>query len=322
MIAELSESLAEYKRLLKRREAILAGDCPECGSTFENHNLEDEEIKIAEAKETLDFLAEDYAVIEENNKIARRRKDLEKTVNPIAEFTIDDSNKLDNLAWYVPAKRDCVEIQSLLNIMTRQKVEEEIDSFELERKIYETEGLINEYRQCVTALLKLPKKSKLPTGQLEMLKAKTTNEMHNKQEKYTDLAEEIGRLRTSNGHYTKIKSQLETIKIQLVELETLTKQEFYWTKLSDAYGPKGLRVIQLQKMMDLIIKRLPVYTSLLFNEKGLKFRHNCDGTSIEILACRSEIENGEIHEFEHDISSFSGSEKDQIFLSWMRSIPN
>jgi len=81
----------------------------------------------------------------------------------------------------------------------------------------------------------------------------------------------------------------------------------------DAYGPRGLRVIQLERIMDVVISRLPYYTSLLFSEPGLKFSHVCDATNIHIYAHRIRTNpKGVVEEFQHDIASFSGGEAKKL----------
>lgn len=128
---------------------------------------------------------------------------------------------------------------------------------------------------------------------------------------------------------SKLKSQIEIEKIKeaqrakvLKNLEVLTKeiskagelerQKFMFGCLSKAYGDKGIKIKQLQKVTNLVLRRLPFYATCMFADKKWTFFTEEDENTVKVLVKRPDL-NDKIH----DVFSFSGGQKQRLSLALM-----
>jgi len=315
---EVNEVWMNYQTAKKKAELIRKGECGECGAKFESTHLAETEALVADLEETYQILGGDLVVIKERNTKAQRRQNILKTLTDIPEWDESQAEMLKSLREYIPAKRDYQENNYTLGILQKAEILEEVDTLELSNKQQTLRADIADYKVCLKAKSNLPEKPEEP---LEIIVASLT-EAQDRITKLTEskleTAQELGKVKAGNIRVKRLQNELITITQKLSKVEGLKKEEFYWAKLVDAYGPRGLRVRQLEKMMNLVIRRLPVYTSILFNERGLTFKHRCDASSVEIIACREETDaDGTVTTFEHDISSFSGGEKGKMSMAFV-----
>ena len=312
---ELVNLQVAYQTHLKNKTAKEKGICTECGSKFTIQDVQSEIEIIKELKGNVDELSKDYGTIKQRNQNVSRRKWILDQLNLVPEFSQENENRILFLTAYIKSKKMYEDLLSKIKMFTRMEVEnidENIPSDLEDRQILER------IKRCIFAKKSIPVKPSY--SEEELLKQK--NDLHAKAVSYKTtldtLLQDLGESRTANDVYTKNRKQLENLNNQLTELDSLKKKEFFWSKVVEAYGPKGLRVVQLEKMMDLVIKQLPVYVSILFNEKNLSFKHKVDANNVKILACREKIKAEEPNlKFQHDIGCFSGGEKHKMSASFI-----
>jgi DNA repair exonuclease SbcCD ATPase subunit len=321
-IKEIEDELRKVQVDLLTRQrrlgAMEKGECAECGSKFDSTAIEQERSKVEDLQETFNVLSEDFDIVKARNKNAQRRQFLLQTIGNVGEFTLRDRTRLIELDGMMKAKADYDEAKKTLGILKPQKIQEEKDTVAIRLQIDETEAGICQLQESLKAHNKLPPK---PAKTRDEISAQLADLKQAETQTYSDkyqAAQTLGEVIANNLRLKRLQGQLKDVVVKLLKLEDLKKDEFYWAKLAEAYGPKGLRVLQLQKMMDVVIRRLPVYTGILFEEKGLTFEHRCDANNVEILACREETSpDGTIKKFRHDISSFSGGEKGKMSTAFV-----
>lgn len=311
----------EYQTHAKNKIAKERGICTECGSKFTTKDVQTEVKLLAELREALDSLNEDYVFIKDRNAKAKRKKMIEEHLSKIPEFTKENLDRIGYLKSYIPCKKQFIEATNGLRLLSRMDVIENIDYNDIQiikAEIQNDYAHLEELKKCQLAKKLLPKKPKEEEDTLLKQKNDMHNEISNLKMQIHNITQTIGECKNSNDSYKKMTTQLEDINKRLGKLDSLKKEEYFWSKLVDAYGPKGLRIQQLEKMMNIIIQQLPVYCSVLFKEKKLSFKHKVDPNNIKILACREETDDSNVkNNFEHDISSFSGGEKDLMSTSFI-----
>ena len=302
----------------RKMAAIAKGECPECGSKFKKEDIEAEKVALMGLQDCHAILKEDLEVVRARNEKAQRREYILQTIGDVREFTADDEIRLKELADITIAKGKYDENEKALSILHPQEIHDEVNLDELQTQIATTTQKIKDLKGCLEARQKLPNKPDKTVDEIY----KTISDLKKKQTDYSVLKSTIdrslGQLLSDNERLVRLSDQLKGIVSKLAKLETLKKDEFFWSKMVEAYGPKGIRIQQLNKRMDVVIRRLPVYTGILFDEKGLTFEHKCDANNIEILACREETDvDGNVVNFKHDISSFSGGEKGKLSTAFV-----
>ena len=313
----------EYQTHAKSKIAKEKGICSECGSQFTIQDVQKEIELISELREAIDDLTEDYTVVKDRNTKVKRRKLLEEYLAKVPKFSKENRDRISFLEKYIPVKKEYAEIVSSLNILSRMEILEEVDPSNIpiiEKQMTQDKELIERLKQCQIAKSLIPSKPSRSKEELLKQKSSLHNEILNLQTQIQKETQMLGEYKNINETATRLSTQLTEINKKLGKLDELKKEEFFWGKLTDAYGVKGLRIQQLEKMVDLIIKQLPVYCSVLFKEKRLTFKHKVDANNVKILACREEIDgttNKIKNKFQHDISSFSGGEKDLMSVSFI-----
>lgn len=318
---ELVSLQIEYQTHAKNKTTKERGICTECGSKFTKQDVKKEIETLTELRENIDILNEDYSLIKGKNAKIKRRKLLEDHLAKVPAFSKENLDQIAFLESYIPLKKEYDKTVSALKILQRMDIEEEVDVSEIpdiEHDIARSDVLIQELKKCQMAKKLLPIKPPVGQDQLLVQKNSLHNELLNIKNSIQDTTHTIGEYTSNNSTHQRLTYSLNDINSKLAKLEDLKKEEFFWSKLVDAYGPKGLRIQQLEKMMNIIIYQLPVYCGVLFKEKKLNFKHKVDSNNVRILACREEIQdNGKINKFQHDISCFSGGEKDLMSTSFV-----
>ena len=318
---ELNKVYLELRTQHRHLTAMTRGECPECGSTFEATKVHEVEATVKDLDETYSILKEDFEIVKQRNQTALRRQYLVQTIGDTPIYAQENATELEKLTGMLKAKSDYDDAQNTLKILKAQAIQDEPNVAELQGQIENTEKNIKLLKNCIEALQKLPQKptetmDEIHTKIMDVKQKQTLSESQKAQDQQL-----LGQINADNERLVRLQTQLKDVNIKLKALEGLKKDEFFWSKMVEAYGPKGLRVEQLKKMMDVVIRRLPVYTSILFDEKGLTFEHRCDANNIEILACRQEHDDkGDIIHFKHDISSFSGGEKGKMSTAFILSL--
>jgi len=312
----------EYQTHAKNKLAKEKGICTECGSKFTEQDVHHEIETLTELRESLDVLNEDYTFIKDRNNQVKRRKLIEDHLSKIPKFSKENKDSIKFLQTYIPIKKEYLETEAGLKILERMEITENIDINDIpiiQNTIQKDYERIEELKKCQIAKQLLPQKPKDDKETLLKKKSTLNDEMLKLKAAIQDAMQTMGEYKNINESHNRLVYQLEEINKKLVKVEELKKDEFFWSKMVDAYGPKGLRIQQLEKMMNRIIEQLPVYCSVLFKEKKLSFKHKVDPNNVKILACREETDTeGNVkNKFEHDISCFSGGEKDLMSTSFI-----
>jgi DNA repair exonuclease SbcCD ATPase subunit len=320
LIQETQRIWGEIAYLRNRAQALKDGKCPTCGAEHDAGSIQADIENLVQLQAQYDSAMQDMELIRVKNNGILRRKELEKHLGIPETFTEQEDNLLNTLQEYQMPMRKYQDTVTRLSGMQHHPVEDEKPTDEMLRQIAECDEIIKQLRSCVQAKAEI---AKLVVPKAQSLDAIDNALLHMTEAEDESAQEEAG-LRTKHGElkgqndrFHRLQTQLETLNKRLGTLPELRQLEVYWEAMVDAYGPKGLRVKQLQKIMDMVVVRLPYYTQFLFREKGLSFSHTCDYGNIYINAHRSclvEKENEEgimqtvSQEIIHDIATFSGGE--------------
>lgn len=317
---ELVSLQVAYQTHLKNKTAKEKGYCSECGSKFTIQDVQQELEAIKEIKSNLDILNQDYAVLKTRNQNAIRRAwilDQIKNV-PVYEDAYDD--RIVYLQAYIPARRKYEEIITNLKRFERMEMKTSLCNPDLANaRLQSLKAKKESLQTAILAKKMLPIKPDETEQELLQKKTELHNQILNLTTFIQTTSQAIGEYKTNNDTHRRLTAQLNDIESKLGQMDELKKEEYFWSRMVDAYGPKGLRVQQLENMMDLIIKQLPVYVSILFNEKNLSFKHKVDANNVRILAHREIVDDsGEVlSKFQHDIGCFSGGEKDKMSAAFI-----
>jgi len=319
-VSKIEEELINLQVLhqtyLKNKKAKESGICTECGSTFNQQDVSKDVVKINEIKDSLDILQSDYTVLKNRNQNAKRRVWVLDQLKNVPDFSTENENRISFLRGYIQAKRNYENTKLLLAPLSRMELEgiPEVPEIDTDKKLLES------LKSCVLAKRLLPTKPKSKKEILLKEKESLVKVQIELNNSLNSINQEIGKITAVNKNYSDISEQLKEIEENLKELDSLKKEEFFWQKMVDAYGPKGLRVTQLENMVDLLVKQVPVYSSIMFNEKHLTFKHKVDANNVKIIANREEVDekSGKVtNKFQHDISCFSGGEKHKMSTASM-----
>jgi DNA repair protein SbcC/Rad50 len=293
--------------------AIKAGKCPTCKTDFKNVDYKALEQEIDVQKQMITELATELQKANSNNQMFKRRMDLEQATRGCTIFTSEDNERLARLTSLTPLKNEYNKVCSQLTHLSKVDLLEEIEADTARAMLTEIEQDLTKVNECLIAVGRLPEKPLVTELQVSERLSEISEKLTSIQKKQSEIHTEIGRISAENGRYLKVQEQINQVEKKVENIPQLEKDLFFWKKLVEAYGPKGIRVQQLKKIMDVVLQRLPFYTNILFEDKTLSFVHSCDSNNIEIMARRQE---GDSH-YEHDISSMSGGERRALSVAFV-----
>ena len=322
-IAKIEDELVKlqvaYQTYLKNKSAKERGICPECGSKFNIQDVQNDLEKIKEVKEHIELLSQDYQTIKVRNQNAKRRSWALEQLKDIPDFLEIHETRINYLRHFIQILKRYRELENRSKLLSRMVIEDTGDLEKVLSDIGQLQRKKTNLEQCIYARKMKPIPPKENEEDLLKYKADSHNQILNLKTFINTTLEAIGEYKSINESHARLTVQLKDIEGKLTEVDALKKEEYFWGKMVDAYGPRGLRVQQLEKMMDLILLQLPVYVSILFNEKNLTFKHKVDANNVKILASR-EVLDGKgnvVNRFEHDIGCFSGGEKDLMSAAFI-----
>lgn len=323
-VARIEEELVNlqvaHQTHLKNKSAKERGICPECGSVFTVQDVRKDMEIIAEIKQNLTALSQDYNTIKTRNQNAKRRSWIMEQLKGVPDFSDQHDLRIGYLDKQITAKKKYDSLQSKLSMLTRLVVDTSMDEFgDIPTEIQQLETLKVKVKNCIFSKKMLPVPPEETEETLAALKADAHHQILNLKTFISSTSQAIGESKAMREAHARLTTQLKEIETKLFALEDLKKEEYFWSKLVEAYGPRGLRVQQLEKMMDLILRHLPVYVSILFNEKSLTFSHKVDANNVRILATRELLDSDGNTKgvFQHDIGGFSGGEKDLMSTAFI-----
>jgi DNA repair exonuclease SbcCD ATPase subunit len=311
---ELKRVNGELYSLKSKLKSIESGQCPTCGRECEAGH-------IGELKATIDELelqATDYnetlAVLTTKNEKIKTRMLLEKQLGDFVVPTNDDYAVMQSLETTAKRISQYEELNKQIAKYPAVEYLSESDVSALQIEVQYLELEMSKIQNSFDAFKKLPIGNHREVEQIDVELAAVTEERNKTDSKIQSISEELGAAKTQNERSAGIKEQLNKIKTMAAELPSLKRKELYWTKVAEAYGPRGLRVRQLEKIMGTVMRRLPLYFNLMFNNKQFSIFHKCDAGNIEIFMRKETKSEGIV---EHDISYCSGAEKRKLSVAFL-----
>jgi DNA repair exonuclease SbcCD ATPase subunit len=297
-----------------RYENIKSGTCPVCKAEYRQGDLSSMLEKIRGLEEDYATIDEDFAFLQDKRTKLLRSKQIEQQINGTTPWTKEHEQRLQLVNETIPAKREWQDLTGKLEVIGEVHLLPEADDTALLCSRDEKQGLLTQVEECVRARSYLP-------GNFEGLMVFNAEETQLKlqalEEEKAAAQQALGKIQTDNDNHLRLKQRIEEIESKLSGLPELKAWEVFWTKMADAYGPRGLRIQKMAEIADCIVQRLPYYANMLFDEPGLTFSYEVSATDVLIVAKRREIdeETGKETWFEHDISSFSGGEKRRMSVA-------
>lgn len=310
---EFNRVSAESHYESKRLSSMQKGECPTCGTKFDSGDISKQIEKCTELLSTLASFKEDLVHLKNRNEKAIRYQYLKQATAGVPIITQADTERYGYLEKLLKAQERYLQIEQQLVHLHHIELKPEIDAATAQFEISSSDAKISQLNECISAKLRLPPQPQFPVEFFNVAISESHSQRNSSLTALQQRQIDLGKVETENSRLVKLNSQIQELKVKLDGMEVLKKGQYYWQKMVEAYGSKGLRVQQLQKIMDTVLQRLPYYTSILFEDKNLSFFHNCDSSNIDILAKR--VNDSE--EYTHDISSLSGGEKRALSVAFV-----
>jgi DNA repair exonuclease SbcCD ATPase subunit len=306
---DMEQAVSEMRGVLAvdtaKYNATMNGKCPTCGSEFQHEHILSDYQKIVDLSNKIIEEEKAIAAHKSQNLEIGRYTALKNQLDTIPEFTANDSLRLDELEANVDQVSD---YQSKKKVFASMTMAEPMEVGDMPTEVEFAQNKVNVdfYSAMVTARIKCPaSKPTEETADAIMTRNYADSlRLENLEDEKSQLRSNLMMVEERRKSHKRITDQIATINAKFATLGALHEEEMFWEAMVFAYGPKGLRVIQLQKVMDLILSVLPAYTSRMFNGQSFSFRSEVDAGSIYIYATRTDSEGT----YENDISTLSGGE--------------
>jgi DNA repair exonuclease SbcCD ATPase subunit len=300
-----SEMRSELAVMTSRYNATMNGKCPTCGSEFQHDHIMSDYQKIVDLTNKIVELDTIVASHKTNNLEVSKLASLRKQLDMIPEFTANEQLRLDELEANVDQIADYQSKKKVFASMTMAEPMEVV-AIPTEAEFTQNKVNVDFYNGMVLARMKCPatKPSELSSNQILDRSFKRDRAVDTLQIEKDELKTTISMVDERRRTFKRISDQINVINAKFATLGALHEEELFWESMVFAYGTKGLRVTQLQKVMDLILSVLPAYTSRMFNGQSFSFRSEVDAGNIYIYATRKDSEGT----YENDISTLSGGE--------------
>lgn len=316
---EKNKSELDNKALLlsNKISSIENGTCPTCGAQYHDSDLNVDRSKLNEYQKEITSLKSSIEDYQKHNDLVRRIQELKEITSAVPEFSEDMNRELTILLEVVPKLQNLINYEGQLRHLERRDIHDIPDEKSLNTRISEIQEQLKKIDQCLLAHQNLPHPPSRTIDEVQSESDRIHQNVLELENTINNLNVQLGNIESSNQRHERISSQLKNISDDLNKLPELKQEEIFWAKMVDAYGNKGLRVLQLEKIMGTVMERFPYYASILFQEKGLEFKFKCDSGNINILAVRTESQDGKEITFEHDISSLSGGEQKRASVAFI-----
>lgn len=305
--SRIANLTAEYNLGIKQYQSVSAGQCPTCGSEFHSDKIHETYNTLMTKNEEIIKLHDSLAKLKEQNAGVTEYQKLRDSLELIPEFTGGEQLRIEELASVLPALKTYEETTTALANMTYAETME-VPTPATQTEIDACNNAIAFYKQMSDARKQCPEKP----DQDEDVLGQQVQDLAGQR---SQLEEEISRCNTEitvaterEQRFQRIKAQIDQIDDMNLKLPQLHEQQLLWSAMVQAYGPKGLRVQQLEKVMKLVLERLPVYTSRMFPDKSYKFSCEVDAGNISILVTREDGEG----QYTYDIATLSGGEEKRM----------
>lgn len=294
-----------------RIQAISNGECPTCGHQYSQGEIEQDNSNLSSLTSSLSQWEDYYTNVNKINDSYNRKNQLREMLKGYEPYTEEMEKERTKLENQVPLLSQKTQIERDLENLEYRELMPEIDSQQYSKDLYNIQQEQKQVQEVIQAKNLCPEK---PEGTLESVQNDITTlmdeiiEIENEQDQ---VKSKISVAEEKKYRKDRLEKQLADVRAELNQLEYLKKQEFLWSKMVDAYGPKGLRVAQLNRVMDLLMERLPYFVNLLFSDNKAEFYHKCDAGNISIMYRRTDEEGT----YDVDVSQMSGGEKKRMAVA-------
>lgn len=313
---QVNDLYVEIKQFKDKLALIKNGKCPTCGTTFDA-SPEAIEKTIAELEPVYNELLQEIKDFTAENTKYNRKQSLKPLVEKYLDFDISQFEPLPELLskynqWDIYARE-----KNKINNLGYKSLLDVPDATALLKEEKELQQKLLEVDECISAIKSLPAKPKKKKDIIEKSILEVKKDIQRVKGEITVAQQTLGVLNQKNQTAIRIQNQIKQLEMQLSEMPELKAKERFWKIMVEAYGPKGLRVGQMKKIMDVVMTRLPFYTNKLFSEKNMEFTHKVEAGTVEIYVKR-QWDDGKV--FSHDISSFSGGESKRMSIAFVLSL--
>ena len=312
-----NELFSERKKL----HAIKSGQCPECGAEHTASSVSEQAAAVAELEVLYKTATDDYGYLKQQNQIATRRTWLLSQIGDTPEWTKEydaERNRLDALVKARSVSKECT--QQLAILRGEEETLPEHPEAELRSKLQQLSVNQSQYLTCWQAKEQIPAKPQWDETAI-LSDIQRCNVYGNEcNTSLLVLNQKYAECMAQNNRHASLVAKVDEIEEKLKDMPAIKSWELFWLKMVEAYGPRGLRVQKMAEIVEQILRRLPYYTSMLFDEKDMQFSYEVDASNVFIKVKRLEMDAGKggkpvEHWFEHDISSFSGGEKRRMSVA-------
>jgi len=305
----VTDMRSEYAVLSARYNATMNGKCPTCGSEFDHDHVLGDYQKLVDLGNKITEQDQIIAQKKAENLSIKKYADLVTHLATIPEFTQNEELHLNGLEQDIDKVTDYQNKKRIFGGMTKSELME-VGTLPTEQEVAQNKVNIDFYQKMVNARAVCP--TSVPSAEDSATIMARISQI---EESIKPLNDEVLQLRSSimavermRESRKRIQDQIDAINKKFESLGKLREEELFWKTMVFAYGPKGLRVVQLQKVMDLILSVLPAYTARMFNGKNITFSTEVEAGSISIIATRQDEEGT----YTNDIATLSGGEASKM----------
>ena len=305
----LTEMRSEYAVLSAKYTATMNGKCPTCGSEFSHDHVMGDYQKLVDLGNKISEYDQKIALAKNENLQISKYASIQQQLANIPEFTQNEELHLSGLDQ---------DIDKVIDYQNKKKVFEGMSKSEpmdlgilpTDQEVAQNKVNLDFYQRMVNARSLCPSSVPSTTDSITMEAeiSRLSKEILPLEEEVLTLKSSVMAVEKMKQSKKRIEDQIEVINQKFETLGKLHEEELFWKSMVFAYGPKGLRVVQLQKIMDLILSVLPAYTARMFNGKRISFTTEVDAGSISIIATREDEEGV----YTNDISTLSGGEASKM----------
>jgi DNA repair exonuclease SbcCD ATPase subunit len=313
---QLDSIRSEQSRLKLRLEHLGNGQCPTCGTSIDAKILSEDRTQYDQLAEWYSQLDSEYnALVNLNTKI-KRKLDLTKLLSGYSVWGSSQESMLRECGEKVLKKKRYDALSEWLTQAPELALRPVYDITSLNAELASLNEELTKNKALDDYMILMGPLEGLSIESMQKEYSESIESLEKIASELKRLREELGALKQRQNTARDIQAQIIKCQAERANMPTLLRRQQIYKALTAAYGIKGIRVNQLQRIMELIVRRLPHYTDLLFSDKTLQFTSACEANSIS-LEVEKEVLNfkGEPVKIKYDISDMSGGEKQKLSLA-------
>lgn len=298
---DLDTKISIYSALVDIDLKSSSSSCPLCGSSVKKDLIKEaeDELQNLEFLKKLDSLVKekkslkiDFVDDEKLNLLKDRYEKLEDQLKRAKEFNEKYEERL-----YV--EKMLKNTEKPLEVKKTRPFEEVENDIELCRNILSQLSLKKELLDTYEGLEKILEQ-KNPLQYITKKLSSASSNFEDVKNEFVELKQKVKKYELSKNSYSLYREEIDEIDEKLKSLSSSISKKKVYEALVEAYGPKGIKILAIQNITDLLKKNLNLYSSLIFSE-NFKFDIEVLTTGLRILVDRG---NGNIS----DVRLLSGSE--------------